>query len=443
MGWIAKHWNGAEWFSLPAIGLAGFLIGLAVLGTYLASTGPQRTTGKEKKIKLVLATIPSPVFRVAIDGAVKTFKREHPQVEVQILEIGGNYYQKILIMMASRMAPDLMWMGQSFGEFADRGAFLDITDRVARDVDLKKFHPQAIEWYRRNGRQIGIPYTIDLSIIVYNKALFDEAGISYPSEDWDFNEFLTKARALTRDRNGDGRTDQFAYSGGFVAEGWGPPFIDLNGPKATVDTPGRTEYHQIMLRLRDVEHITPSEIEQQQAGSHDQIGLFLCGRYAMIAAYTWDWQRLLSQLADMDWDIALYPRARRRAHWASSGAYMISAETKHPDEAWELNKLLFGEEFMLTAAINGGIPADLEVARKMVAKHRGKPASLYLWVKATDYMYPCPRVPHLQEFQSIVGRWSEEIGAKLISPEEGLRRAQYELTRAIEKARERGAFKAN
>ena len=192
---------------------------MTVLGTYLVSTGPQRTTGTGHKIKLTLAIGPGPIFRAAINEAIKTFEREHPQVEVQVLEVGGNYYQKILIMMASRMAPDLIWMGQSFGEFADRGAFLDITDRVARDVDIKAFHPQAIEWYRRNGRQIGIPYSIDISYVVYNKALFDEAGIAYPSADWDFNEFVEKARALTRDRNGDGRTDQFGYTGWFPAEG--------------------------------------------------------------------------------------------------------------------------------------------------------------------------------------------------------------------------------
>jgi len=46
-------------------------------------------------------------------------------------------------------------------------------------------------------------------MMFYNKKLFDQAGISYPSGDWTWEDFLAIAQKLTRDLDGDGATDQF------------------------------------------------------------------------------------------------------------------------------------------------------------------------------------------------------------------------------------------
>ena len=47
----------------------------------------------------------------------------------------------------------------------------------------------------------------------------------------------------------------------------------------------------------------------------------------------------------MDWDYVLCPKVKRRAQWASSSAIVISADTRYPDEAWELCKVFLVMNF--------------------------------------------------------------------------------------------------
>src|SRR3989442_495552 len=46
-------------------------------------------------------------------------------------------------------------------------------------------------------------------MVVYNRDLLDRAAIPYPTDDWTWDEFLRMAQLLTRDRDGDGRIDQW------------------------------------------------------------------------------------------------------------------------------------------------------------------------------------------------------------------------------------------
>src|SRR6476469_3473042 len=94
------------------------------------------------RIKLVMTTVSMPVSsgeHARYTAAIDRFRAKRPDVDVQLIEVTGNYYHKLAVMCAGRIAPDLMWMGQGFGEFANRGAVLDVTDRIARDVDTNRF----------------------------------------------------------------------------------------------------------------------------------------------------------------------------------------------------------------------------------------------------------------------------------------------------------------
>src|SRR5207244_1868834 len=91
-------------------------------------------SGKDNKAHLVLAVSVNASDRPSYQADVREFRAAHPEIEVEILEVAGNIYQKMLVMIAARNSPDLMWMGQGFTALADRGVFLDVTDRVARDI---------------------------------------------------------------------------------------------------------------------------------------------------------------------------------------------------------------------------------------------------------------------------------------------------------------------
>src|SRR5438105_14790759 len=89
----------------------------------LAGCDDPRNSGR--RIHLVMTIVSAPAEQPFFQAAVNRFRAKRPDVDVELLPISGNYYHKILVMIAGRTAPDLMWMGGGFGEFAERGALLD------------------------------------------------------------------------------------------------------------------------------------------------------------------------------------------------------------------------------------------------------------------------------------------------------------------------------
>ena len=187
-------------------------------------------------------------------------------------------------MIAAKNAPDLMWMGQSFAEFAVRGVFLDLSDRIATDVDAGEYLPQALSWYRIGDRQYGIPFGIDMNFIAYNRALFDAAGVDYPTDDWDYDDFLDKAKALTVDADGDGVPEQYGFRGSLESTAFGAAVISSDGEEPLCNSPEMIRYHRVMLELAEKWGVSPLP-ENSDAQSLDTYTYFRRGRAATTCNY--------------------------------------------------------------------------------------------------------------------------------------------------------------
>src|SRR5437868_458482 len=120
---------------LLALGVAVFLCA----GRSAHTTAEAEATAR--KIQLVLA-VPADVQNEPIYRAViADFEAAHPNIHVKLLTLQYDYYTKALIMIAGRNAPDLFWMGESFGDFASRGAIMDVTQQIKRDIPAGKLLP--------------------------------------------------------------------------------------------------------------------------------------------------------------------------------------------------------------------------------------------------------------------------------------------------------------
>ena len=75
---------------------------------------------------------------------------------------------------------------------ADAGALKDITADVASWKDT--VNPGAMSIYQYNGKQYGIPWDMGMIGFWYNKALFEQAGITAPPATWD--EYLAAVGKL-------------------------------------------------------------------------------------------------------------------------------------------------------------------------------------------------------------------------------------------------------
>lgn len=427
------------------ISIVPFLFGLPLIALLIVVWGYYRSQKEQghledEKVRLILAINSNSRERPLFIEAVDVFMKEHPNIEVEIRKVSGvRYYQKILVMMAGKIAPDLMWMGQSFAEFADKGAFLDITDRLEKDIRTEEFLPQALSWYSMNGKQYGIPYSIQMRVFVYNKKLFDEAGIPYPSDEWDFDEFLEVTKKLTIDKDGDGKIDQYGFRGGLHRATFGAELFSADGQQALCNTPEMLKFFHYRLDLANKYKVMPSHKLRLQEGTNtidNYYGPFIQGRYAIFDIQDSNRQEMLEKFADMEWDYVLCPKVKRHAQWTSSAAIVISADTSHPDESWELFKFFVSDNFQKTMSFSG-MPSKLKVAKEVIAEHRGPPSKLAALLKAYDFLYPTPRIANLKELESIFVEEQDRAFLGLATPEEALDNAQWKMTRAIERYNKR------
>jgi len=82
------------------------------------------------------------------------------------------------------------------------------------------FSPQQLKTATVDGKLIALPWFGDVRPLIYRKDLLQAAGVPEPTGSWTWDEFLTYAKKLTRDLNGDGIIDQYGFgtSGRYVSQ---------------------------------------------------------------------------------------------------------------------------------------------------------------------------------------------------------------------------------
>lgn len=293
------------------------VVAYCLLGIWLVSSRESKS-GTEQKIILTLA-VPAghttdPIYRAAI----ARFEAENPNAGVRLITVSsGNYYQKVMVMIAGNCAPDLMWMGQSFNEFADKRVFLDLSERIRLSgIDLREYKPKVLDWYKRGEQLYSLPFGEDVSFLFYNRKLFREAGIPFPKDDWEFSEFLEAVQKLTR-RDKSGRVTCYGFRGQLEPGTFGASPLHPTDGRVNCNTPEMEEYFRINLDLAYHWHVSPTP-EEIQGLDADTLVSFQQERIAMMWAATMNIAQALEVFQGMDFDMTLQPRVKAQSQWASS-----------------------------------------------------------------------------------------------------------------------------
>ena len=125
--------------------------------------------------------------------------------------------QKCIDMQQAGTAPDLVLMYESvFHNAVQQGIVMNL-DEYVTEQDYS-YYPVSEENYMWKGSHYAVPIKPYLKHIVFNRTLFDYAGLDtpdmlYKNGEWTFEKFVELGRELTQDTDGDGETDQWGFSG--------------------------------------------------------------------------------------------------------------------------------------------------------------------------------------------------------------------------------------
>lgn len=110
------------------------------------------------------------------------------------------YWTKLEAGATGGSIADVFWMnGPNIMKYADGDVLMDISDRIKEDnIDTGKYPEALVELYNVDGKQYAIPKDFDTIGVWYNKKIFDEAGVPYPTDDWTWDDMADIAKQLTR-----------------------------------------------------------------------------------------------------------------------------------------------------------------------------------------------------------------------------------------------------
>jgi multiple sugar transport system substrate-binding protein len=136
-------------------------------------------------IPLRIAVSHTPQSLASFQEALAKIEATHPEWTITVEQVPqSSEIEKINTMLAAGTLPDVVNVqGLTAQRWIRQNAFLDLTDRISA-ADLEDFFPGPLEQFEWNGSLWAIPSTAAPEIVFYNKAMFDAAGLDYPTSDW-------------------------------------------------------------------------------------------------------------------------------------------------------------------------------------------------------------------------------------------------------------------
>lgn len=216
----------------------------------------------------------------------------------------------LLPALSSDEGPDIVAMpAERMPIYADRGAFVDLTDFYASDEsNTSELVPQSVDMVTVDGVPYGVPTGFVPLSVFYNKALFTAAGIDAFPTTWD--EWVDVASRLTVDANGDGTPEQYGLAlpdHATVANGLWPSLflsgggqIVEDGTDTVIDSPENAATLKYWTDAVATDKISPTGLDGIGADE-----LFSAGKAAMHVGGPW----MASIAADngIDYGIAAIP----------------------------------------------------------------------------------------------------------------------------------------
>ncbi len=358
------------------------------------------------------------------------FHAKNPNITVEIETIGFNdYFTQMQTRVAGGTAPDSFELNiENFAAYASKGVLKEI-----RDVDLSGINPTALSAFNMDGKQYGLPGSFSNVVLVYNKDLFDQAGVAYPTTDWTWKDAQAAAEAITAlGNNTFGIFAPISYNEFYkVSAQFGGSLFNEDKTAFTVNTPENIAAAKNMVERVTVSHVQPNREEQGGMGDWDW---FMSGKLGMIPTGIWSFATF-TENCDFYWDIAVEPGEVKKATHFFSNAIVLNDKSSDENAAAAAKWITFlaSDPEAATIRINAGweLPAitDQEVLNQYL--EAGKPDNREAVFESLDYLVLPPIIEQNSLMSDIITKHLETAAYGDVSVEDALNAMQAELESTI------------
>lgn len=284
---------------------------------------------------------------------------EKSGVKVKVNVISWGEYWTLLEAGASGgELPDVFWMHINEAQkYMEGDVLLNLDDYIAADesTDLNNYYEGITSIYNNDGHQYALPKDHDTIAVIYNKAIFDQYGVDYPTDDWTWQDYADAAAKITEAGKADGVYGT-AMNTNDGQDGWYNFIYDWGGTLLSEDkkNSGMDDECTIAGMTWLAENIFPSMPEQSEMANTDPDVLFLSGKVAMMMQGSWMVNTFYTaeNSADYAWAEIPYNDANgngqadegERCSMTNGLGWAIDKNTADPQAAYDLVAYFCSEE---------------------------------------------------------------------------------------------------
>lgn len=313
-------------------------LGLAACGGGSSDSGSGSSGGGSGELKVAIWDTNQ---QKGLEEIIADFTAETGiKASVQVLD-WNSYWTLLEAGATGGDMPDVFWMHSNEAvKYMSNGILLDITDKVnsSDKLEMDKFPQDLKDMYTYDGKIYAVPKDMDTIAMWYNKTMFDEAGIDYPTDDWTWDDFYDIAKKLTKD---DGSQYGFAMNPSNEQDTWmnivytmGGTIIKDDGTSG-FDDPNTIKAMEFVDKL--VKEVCPPANTMSETGTDV---LFQSGKVAMIAQGSW----MVPGFKENEYlvencDVVRLPKdatSKESVSLYNGLGWAASAGTSMPDEAFQL-----------------------------------------------------------------------------------------------------------
>jgi multiple sugar transport system substrate-binding protein len=317
----------------------------------------------------------------ALSDAAKRFNASHPNIHITVQNYGNSDYalQKVLTAIRGGSFPDIVYLyGSWAANVARTPRAVDLAPLIKSDpsINWPDFWPAERQAVSVGGKIVGIPALVDNLALVYNKKLFDQAGIPYPTASWTWQDFRAAAKRLTN-------PGAKQYGWAYVADGsedtvwrfdallWqaGGDILSPDGKHAAFNSPAGVHAATLLQQMATVDHSVYLD-----SGNGNYANLFNSGKIAMLFTGPWD----LSGFPDVDYGVQILPGDQN--HQTISGPdqwVLLDNGSARQKAAWTFLKWFTSPtEAMRWSLATGDLPiraseTKVPAYQRFVARYKG------------------------------------------------------------------------
>lgn len=311
---------------------------------------------------------------------IKDFEKQNPDIKVEFLHIPQNYFQKLHLLFASNLAPDVVFINNYYApKYIKAGLLEDLSSFV----DKEKYFSKSIESFTYYNKIYAVPRDVSNLVVYYNKDLFDKYKIPYPNKNWTLNDYVNISKTFAR---------HGIWGTSYETEPlfW-LPYLLSNGAGILSDDAqefvlNKTQALDSLDFYVDIAYKYNAAPKKQESASLTMAQLFLQQKMAMHLSGRWLVPKY-RQEAKFDWDIVPFPNGTKGSvvNIDSSG-YALAKSSRHKNEALKFINYISSKESLSELAKSGLIvPARKDVAYsdEFLDKNQ-KPASAQVFVDVIE-----------------------------------------------------------